>query len=581
MKSGLTIAATPAIAFTVTGEMTLDVRRLDARTAELAIALPGVKVSGQQRSHQASFDTLAAELEKTSVVSLNEGQLGEVRLPAGSSFFASSILRTLAAALQLPPATTSPGADGWEARETDATGPYRVAYRRVTGEHELEKRKLSYEPVSLGKSNIGNFSANLTPRVVSSRGRLTLVPDKAPAAQRLERLSYEESLQTELAQSSQVTADTTLKLTFAREITPAPSVDWVALRATTAPVLPGQAPRADDSTYDAARIGKYTFESALAELEQQAKDPKRNELFDKVRGEPEQPASLPEREERLRAQSKVFTAMAALLRSQPKTIPLALASVRRKSPAARPLLDALSSAGTPEAQLALASLIDDTALDPSVRRTAAFALTRTPKATPETVVTLSKHVDAPALRIHVLYGLGTICRRSRESGETQLADAILQTLLGALSRAKKPAHQVDALRGIANSGHPAAFDAVQPFFSSPSQKVRVAAVDSIRLMKGAEVDAILASSLASSEDDVQSAAVDAAAVREPSDTMITALQSASRAEDRTKPAIRLKLAQVMGQWLKQRPELRPTLEHLSTRDSSERVRQVAKLALGT
>ena len=112
-----------------------------------------------------------------------------------------------------------------------------------------------------------------------------------------------------------------------------------------------------------------------------------------------------------------------------------------------------------------------------------------------------------------------------------------------------------------------------------SHQEQAAAVDAIRLMQHPEVDLILASSLSAPHSNVQVAALDALAVRPPSDALATALAQAGRAD--RKPEVRLKAVRLMGQWLPDRPELRADLQRLATEGEPTKIREAARLALGS
>lgn len=230
--------------------------------------------------------------------------------------------------------------------------------------------------------------------------------------------------------------------------------------------------------------------------------------------------------------------------------------------------------------MSLVVLMENGKLSASLRRAAAFSLIRVERATPETVTELAKHVGSgDPLRVHALYGLGTICRRLRDAGEAARADAIVPLLVGVLRDATTPAAQVDALRGIANSGHEGALEAVRPFLDAKVGKVRAAAVDAIRLMRRPEVDAIIAERLSNGENDVKLAALDAISVREPTDVLVSALDVTAKGAD--KPATRLKAVRIIGHWLPKRPELKATLEAVAKSDEQGRLREAAKTALGS
>jgi hypothetical protein len=303
-------------------------------------------------------------------------------------------------------------------------------------------------------------------------------------------------------------------------------------------------------------------------------------LLQTVGDKPFAPNNLKEREAKLQQQGRAFTALAALIRSDKKNVPLAVAGVRARSPALRGLLDALASAGTAEAQAALVSLMNDAKLDLALRRAVASSLMRTERATPESVSALEAHIGVDdTLHVFALYGLGTIARRLRDAGEAPRAQAIVDGLVAQLAKVSLPSDQVDVLRAIANSGGVNAFEAVRPYLDAKPRSVQVAAIDALRLMARPEVDGIIAERLGRSDAELQNAALDAISVRTPSAALASALvQSASSA---VKPALRLKAVQIMARWLPQRPELRQSLEGLASSDELEQIRQAAKGALGS
>jgi hypothetical protein len=114
--------------------------------------------------------------------------------------------------------------------------------------------------------------------------------------------------------------------------------------------------------------------------------------------------------------------------------------------------------------------------------------------------------------------------------------------------------------------------------NAQSAKVRAAAVAAVRLMQHRTVDALVAERLLHDEQTVQNAALEAIAVREPSDTLASAL--AVSAEKANKPAVRLKAVRVIMQWLAKRPELMATLERVAEADRATQVRDAARAALG-
>jgi hypothetical protein len=582
LKSSLSVSGASSVAFEMTAEVLIDARRLPDRRVELALTLPAAKFVTDDASARAGYDALSEELLAPIVGRFDDAKLEEVRMKPGASPFAIAIASTLASALQVSYRPRASPGDVWTTQEVDGTGSYEAEYRRSTEANTVSKRKLRYDPVMLRQGMAGSFKASFTPEVQSSAGTIVLSPllalNGSPAGFRIARVETAEKLTNRIG-GTEVASETKLRLTFTRQTSAEPAIDWSSLLAATKVIDRSAPARAADTSYDSLRIGNYTYETALAELQRQAEDPKQKELSGQVHGRVVAPADVSERQARLAEQSKVFTAMGAIFRSRPQDIATALKDIRKKTPVARMLIDAIASAGTKPAQRALVELMENNVYAPADRKAAAFAISRLANASPDAVEALSRRLADPQFHVYALFGLGTICRRLREAGESERSDRIAEILIAQLGKAKSPGEQVEALRAIANSGHSSAFDAVKPFFSAKQNKVRVAAVDSIRLMQRLEVDEIVAASLIDSQPDVQLAAVDAASVREPSDTLVNALGPAADKID--KVSTRLKLVRVMGHYLPKRPELRANLEKLATNDPSADVQKAARAELGS
>jgi hypothetical protein len=566
--------------FRLRSDVVFRARRLPDGTTQIASQIPNASFEANDPETKAKFVKVAEELKQPFVFTLARGSLTQVRPPSGWSRFADSISRTLAAALQAARKKDTV-ADPWSGDEADATGAY-VAELHCTSPFALTKRKLKYGAMEVGSASRAQISGKLVPEVVTSEGHVTLAsPSSAtPRGTTLERLDYHEQLALPLTSTARLRSETSMKLAFKRLETAAARFDWDAALTGTKPLAPSQPIRVEviEDAYDSTRIGNYTFPKALAELEQFSKDPKANDLFSALRDQQLEPAELHSREGLFRDQGRAFAATAALLRSKPETVALATNAIRHASPARTALIDALSSAGTPQTQGVLIRLMDDTALDKVTRSEAAYALMRVAKATPEVVDALTKHVDGGELRVHALYGLGTIDRRLREGGETARAAGITQVLIQTLQKADSPAIQVHVLRGIANSGDPAALQAVRPFFTSSVDKLRTAAVDAVRLMQQPEVDGLVVGRLESDkEQSVELAALDAIAVREPTDTLVGAVTKAARSAEN--PVVRVKAVRVIAQLRAKRSELRAVLEQLAKDSEYEQVRKAAASAL--
>ena len=575
--SQMSVSGGSMIAFSMTAELSLDARPAGEAT-EFVVLISKAQFKAENPGSQPQFDQLANELSQPFGFATLGGRLSALEFPPTWSPFATSIARTLAAAFQFVERPAEQAGPSWTAREVDATGNFDLEYTPGEGK-TLATKKLGYASIALGKISITKFDATVTPKVLASTGSVTL--GASPTEPRLRTVSYQEKLRAQLTPTSQVDSETQLKLDFARSETPAKPLDWAASLAGARKLAPDEvAVTPTPSTkYDATRIGDYTVPKAIAELEAEARDPHGNELIESVRGKAFEPEQLKERENQLQANARAFAALAALARSDAKNVPPVVARIRAHSVARRALSDALSSAGTPEAQAALVALLSDSKLELPARRTAAFSLIRTESATSASVSALESHVQpSDPLSTFALLGLGTISRRLREAGEIARADAIVLGLVHDLSAATAVEDQMNGLRGIANSGASSAFEAVKPFLDSKEPRVESAAVDAIRLMARPEIDPLIAAELAQPNVAVQDAALAAISVREPSPVLTDALSQAAKSASRS--GLRIKAIAIIGRWLPRHPELRPKLELIAQSDSADQIRAAAKQALG-
>ena len=578
LASKLSASGTSKVAFSMTAELTLEARPADTQIEFLA-HLTNAKFQAENPEAQAQFEQLSSALRQPFGFATSGGALSAVQLPTVWSPFAVSIARTLAAAFQFVDRTAQQTGPSWTAREIDATGAFDVQYTPGEGK-SIGTRKVSYASLSLGKIALANFDATVTPQIVESKGSVVL--GEAPAGPRLTSVEYRERVNMPLTPTSLVESETELGLTLARSERPAVALDWASALEGTRKLLPDQvvATPTPPASYDATRIGDYTFKKALAELEAQARDPHRNELLASVDDQPFDPEHLKDRETKLQAEGRAFSALAALIRKDKQDISLVVARIHARSPAAHALTDALSSAGTAEAQQALVTLTTDPKVESNMRRTAAFSLIRTDPATPETVRALETHLAAgDPLRLHALFGLGTMARRLRDRGVTERSEAIVLVLVQALSQATTAPERVDVLRAIANSGAASAFEDVKPYLIAKEVPVQAAAVDAIRLMDRPEVDGVIASVFAQSNSTLQAAALNAISVRAPSSALEAARVQAAKSG--ATPGLRMRAVQVMGRWLPKRPELRPSLHALAESDRLDQIRDAAKKALGS
>jgi hypothetical protein len=558
-------AGRPLVSFELRGRVLLHVQKSVGSSHEFVMSIPDATFSEASIGNDTDFQALAKELATPMGFTIENGKLKTVSVDRSWSSFAASIARTVAAAFQVPLPSVDPKARTWRTQEIDTTGTYDAEYS-VLSPLSLSKRKLAYQSLKVGQIQFGNLKTNLSPEVLSATGSLEFTPDG-----RLKSSKLEEKTNLPMGQAAKVTSSTKLFLELHSADPPA-QIDWKAALAD-ARTLDATAPytgpiRAD---YDQLRIGSYTYESALAEIRKHAEERARAASSTTTDDPPEAQRELQER-------AGVFRAMAAILRAHPERIPDAVAEIRRKGRAARTLIDALSTANTNESMSALVRLVNDASLDEDWRGASARGLIRVQRTTPESIAALTSLLERPRLRVHALYGLGSVARRLEEEGRTQESQAVLQTLLRELRKKQPPTSTAQTLRGIANSGLNSAFESVTPFLQDPAEEVRGAAVIALGSMKDARVDALIVRALLTDpKKSVRRAAAEGASLREASDTLITGLQNAVTADPDVK--VRRQVLDTLIAWLPNHPELRVSLETVASRDDRPSLKRSAQDAL--
>lgn len=532
-------------------------------------ALREIAIEAGANQHQAQYKELAVALARPFLFTLTEGRLSELRVPPGQARFAVSIQQTAAAALQW---AVGPGtAERWTTREHDATGPYQVAYQR-TGPGRYTKTKLKYDGVVAATS--GNTPMALEPKVTASQARLQI------DGGRLRSLEARDGLQIAFGQMGDpMTSETTLSLTLSADRPAATPPEWQALAAVAIQVTPTK-PYVEpvrDSDFDDVRIGDLTFAKALVEAEAQQRDPKRDELWESKNGVAISPEEKKIREARLQARSKVFSALVGWFRRDPRTVAQAVKAVRRRSPAASFLMDALSSSGTPLCQQTLVTLMNDARLGEVVRKEAATSLLRTKTPTIETVAALQARLDDPLLSTHAIYGLGSMSRRRREAGDAAGATALAEVLLARLATETRMVERIDLLRGLANSAHPGVLPALEKAMADPDDRIQRTAIEALAPIQRPEVDPLIARYLEHESGPVRVAALEAARGRSPSDLLAAAVDRVAR-EAPDRPS-RLQALRILDRWLNQRPELQGTIDRLAKDEPDEMIRRVAQASV--
>ena len=248
------------------------------------------------------------------------------------------------------------------------------------------------------------------------------------------------------------------------------------------------------------------------------------------------------------------------------------------SPAADTLIEALGSASTPAAQDSLVRLQASNTTDAALRRRIITALSRTPRPDQSSIHMFEKTLKTDPFSEPALLGLGTYARRLRDGGDSESADSIGGLLVDRLGAATNLRDRLTVLRAITNSGYSPALDRVRPYLTDSENQTRVDAVRALQSMRDPRVDDLIADRLLSdSASEVRISALSAAKVREPTDTLATAVESAaSKAAD---PHVRYRAVEILAQWITRRPDVRPALERVANDDVEPRIRERAQSAL--
>ena len=562
--------ALPLAQYEMNGNLVVASRKVSGDAVQLAIHVANAHFQTAQTDAQSKYDALAQELLEPYVITLSQGAITEERLAKGSSSFAESIYRYLGGIFQLRAATSH---EGLEARERDVAGIYYARYNANAAGTEVVRTKLRYDPITIAGKGPGVGGSKLAANVKDSKATIQLGDASVKS------IELAESMESSVANGSAVSSTTKLKLTLKATSPTVSVVPWDTLMREGVLTQPGHmmAKSVNPAQFDELRIGNYTFEKALTELSDSAKRLSKKLAKDKAsqgRPRPEDP-ELQKKE--LDVDERVFTAMAALLRRDTVNVDRAGQIISKNGVVASHLLDALASAGTPAAQQALVSIIENPKLDKKLRQRSAIALTRVGYATPGTIGAFTKLLHVPGFETAACYGLGTLSRHLRDNGDFGTADSIVDTLLKELKESKGEDWTVVVLRGIANSGNGKAFDAVEPFLKEPNARVREAAVESIRLMQESKVDTVLQSILATETDEsVRAAAIDACAMRPMTPRLLQSVSSAGLTGKSTR--VRQRAVQVLAMWAPQNPEALSALKSVSAFEQNPNVRREAETA---
>lgn len=268
----------------------------------------------------------------------------------------------------------------------------------------------------------------------------------------------------------------------------------------------------------------------------------------------------------------------AMLRTRPSDIAPAVVFARGAGKdASTSVLQALGAAGTAPAQEALCGLAGSDAPVP-LRTAALTALVRTKRATPATVATLLRLLDAsePEVRRQALYMTGT-AGQSVHATDPAATARIEAELLARQARCAR-ADCVDVLVALGNLATPGILPSVQRSLADPNPGVRAAAVRALRNVDEPSVDRLVSATMTGdSEPSVRAAAVFTATFR-PVLGLAEALARTVRADPID--YVRSSAIEAAANHLDQSPLLAAAVADAAEKDPKPGVQRLARQVLG-
>jgi hypothetical protein len=286
------------------------------------------------------------------------------------------------------------------------------------------------------------------------------------------------------------------------------------------------------------------------------------------------------RETRPAARDAVRARLAALFRLEPAEADRAARRVRQGEVGAalsEQVVQALGSAGTREAQRALASVLEEARVRPETQAHAAKVAARMERPTAELAEALGRAVDGARdedVRNTAALAVGSVVK-GLEPVEPGRSRALLEQMLRRChARTVGP---VVCLRTLANAGAPEGLAYARSALLHPAPLVRGTATEALRTMPGAEVDGLLDQVLLGDPSARVRALAVAAISQRVAGPHLRAVAMALRAE--SSEQVRLEVVRMLGGWKAVDEVAAALLRDAADNDASERVRRLAATLL--
>jgi hypothetical protein len=286
------------------------------------------------------------------------------------------------------------------------------------------------------------------------------------------------------------------------------------------------------------------------------------------------------RETKPKAREEARARLAALFRLEPAEAERAAREVlagQANPSLAEQVVEALGSAGTPEAQRALASVLEEARLRPETLTHAARVASRVERPTVALAEALGRTVDGArdaSVRNTAALAVGAVLK-GLEPLEPGRGHALLEAMLKRChARRVEP---VVCLGTLANAGSPRGLAYARSALLHPAATVRAAAAEALRAIPGAEVEALLDQVLLGDPSPRVRAQAATAMSQRVAGPHLRAVATALRSEQ--SESVRLELVRMLG-GLKAVDEVAlALLRDVADNDASEKVRRLASSLL--
>ena len=493
------------------------------------------------------------------------GAVFEVWLPRGMKPAMANILLTLVGEAQLVrPAQPQPA---WIVEERDVNGAYLAAYQEIApGKYHKQKARyldVADQAAPSGPPAPGAPPEKTTPEIRIDRSDIDLVTD---VHGRLLELRADDTT-TILLSGLAFNVSVHVTLDQAQQLSRSPSSAGADLgpeafaRAKAGLEPHPMAQLGLDPAAESARRDRVLLAGATKDV-----------LLGELRAAPAAAAGQ-------RPDSTLVARWEALFRLEPEAAAQAPTLVLNEpAERAKVLIDALSGAGTPEAQRALATLALAPTARPSLRLEAIQYLALQSAPVKEAVAALRTLLDQPntgrepELARRALFAFGATAHNLRPTAPAR-AREVAAELEARLGRAKSLDAKQDLIVAIGNAGDPGSLPTLRAFVAEKASPLRTTAIEALRFIPDPSVDALLGELLGRGHD--TSTRFTALAAIRFRDVGPFALQLADVVRHDPIEHVRRAAIDLLGSHLAHLPTLRPLLEEVAQKDPAPHNRELA------